>query len=135
MAAAGLAQVFARDPHPLEPRRVGEHLPQELAVARLDLLALLELAPSGADSRRQGIAHALELAEAERAGRASARGGHRGLDPQARKRLRRELAELTLEAADLAPQLLAGEALVAADAERGGVVSLEQIGHGGYQRV
>jgi hypothetical protein len=34
---AGLAHLGARDPHPLEPLRLVDHLPQQLAVGRLEV--------------------------------------------------------------------------------------------------
>lgn len=134
VAAARLAQVLAGDPHPLEPRRVGEHPVQQLAVAGLELVAPLELAPGGPDPGGQRVAHGLQLAEVEGAG-AARRGGDARIDSQPREGLGGDRAELALEPADLAAQLLARRALLAADAERACVVSLEQVGHRDRYRV
>lgn len=63
------------------------------------------------DARGESIAHLLQLSEAERARLA----GHRAdasVEPQAGKSLDDESAQLAFEAADLAPQLGAGKALV-----------------------
>ena len=59
------------------------------------------------------VAHPLELAEVEGAGRRRD-GGDPVLDRDPREGLGDEAGELVLEAADLAPQLDAGKALVAA---------------------
>ena len=72
------------------------------------------------------VAHPLELAEAERP-RLAETAATAGVDLEAREGLGDERDELVLEAADLAAQLGSREALVAADAERTGCVSDEQI--------
>lgn len=128
MAASGLAEVGARDPQPLEPGGLGEHLLEQLPVVGLERGPLGESATDGGDPRRQGVADLLELPEADQA-RLPRGGGHARIDGKARKGLRREPPQLSLEAADLSPQLGAGETLVAAYASLGKGVSVEQLLH------
>ena len=101
---------------------------QQLAVARLELGALPQLAPRLADPRRQGVADSLQVAEAE-GPRLAGDSGDAGVDLHAREGVGDQRAELRFEAADLAAQLRPGEPLVAIDAKRGASLSFEQIRH------
>ncbi len=80
VAATGLADVGARDPQPLVLGRGGEHPFQQLAIARLELGALLQLAPHSAYSRRQRVADRLQVAKAQRP-RLTRDGTDPGVDP------------------------------------------------------
>ena len=118
-AAAGLADVVrGRSCTHLNSAGVGEH---PLAAARGCAVSTsarsLERQARLGDPRRERVAHPLQLAEAEHP-----RLGRDGGDPQSistrAEGLGEEAGELALEAADLAPQLGAREALVAPDAKR-----------------
>jgi hypothetical protein len=128
VAAARLADVGPRDPQPLEVPRPLQHPLQQLAVAGLELLPLAQGGASRADARGEGVANQLQATELERAV-AIARGRHPRVDLESREGLGDERRELALEAADLPPQLGAGEPLVAADADLGPGVSVEQMRH------
>lgn len=80
------------------------------------------------DAIGKRIANPLELLEPgdPRLGEA---GGDRGVKGKTGKRLCTEAGELVLEAADLAAQLNAREALVASHSKRRERVSIEQIRH------
>lgn len=64
-AAAGLSDVMASDPHPLELGWIGEHCLQQLTVTGLELGALIEPQPRLSDPSREFIAHPLQLAQIE----------------------------------------------------------------------
>lgn len=117
MAAAVLAEIGARDPHPPVLGGVGQHAPQQLAVANLGAGLLAEGEVRLADPHGERVAHPLQLGEAGHPRRAGRR-ADAGLDLEAGKGLGGEPRELALEAADLAAQLGAGEALVAPRAQR-----------------
>jgi hypothetical protein len=104
-----------------------DHAAQQLPVCRLDPLAIREGLPGASDAVGEGVSHALELVEAGEPG-AGGRDGNPDFDLDPRKRLGRELGQLSLEAADLAAKLGAGEVLVAADSKRNRL-SFEQIRH------
>ena len=127
MPAAGLADVRARDPQPPVLGRGLDHATQQLAIARLECLAVPERNARAGDSVGESVPHALELFETgkPRTGRCR---GNAGVYFDPRERLRREPRELPLEAADLTAQLGAGEALVAADSKRNRL-SFEQFRH------
>jgi hypothetical protein len=105
-----------------------DHLPQELAVAPLQLRPLAQRKPSRGDPRRQRVTHPLELTEIGDA-RLGKRRGNRGLDRHPRKRLGLKGGELSLEAANLPPQLGPGEALIAPHPRGGKHLPVEQIQH------
>ena len=117
MAAAGLADIGAGDPHPLEVRRVGQHPLEQLAVASLELGPLVERQARLADPLGKFVAHPLQLAEAEHP-RLAATAAHRGVDLDPAEGLGEQPGQLVLEPGDLAPQLGAGKALVAPDPKR-----------------
>jgi hypothetical protein len=98
---------------------VGEHPPQQLAIVGLQLRALVEFQARLADSRRQLVAHPLQLAEAEHPGLA-AHAADPALDRHPAEGFREQARQLPLEAADLPPQLGASEALACAGAKRRG---------------
>ena len=128
VTAPGLANVGARDPHPLVLGRRRQHVLEQLAVAGLQLVLLAQGVASGGDPIRQGVANLLELLEPGDTGHGKA-GGDPGVELKARKGLSTEASQLVLEAADLAAQLSAREALVASHSKRGKCVSIEQIRH------
>jgi hypothetical protein len=59
--------------------RGGQHLLQQLAVAGLELGAILQLSPRDADPGRQRIADDLQIAEAQRP-RLPGKGSNAGID-------------------------------------------------------
>ncbi len=128
MTAPRRADVGARDPQPLEIRGRGKHPLEQLPVAGLDLGSLAEGAARLGDPGREGVADPLQLAEADQP-RLASRGWHPDVDLDTGKRLGGKAAELVLEAADLAPQLGASEALVAPYANSGEGLSVEQLRH------
>ncbi len=128
VAAAGLADVGAGDPHPLVLLRRREHLLEQIAIARLQLVLATQGATRLGDAVGEGVADALQVLQPRHSRRVRG-GGHLGVDGDAREGLRREAPELVLEAADLAPQLGAGEALVAPHPKHRERVSIEQFRH------
>jgi hypothetical protein len=128
VAAAGLADVGARDPQPLVLGRSREHVLEQLAVARLQLAALLQRHTHLADPLRQRVANPLELLET-RDPRLAEAGGNAGVKSKAWKRRGADAGELVLQAADLPAQLRTGKALVAPNPKRCQRVSVEQIQH------
>jgi hypothetical protein len=128
VAAAGQAEVVAGDPQPLVLVRRGQHPLQQLLVAGLEL-ALLSQGEAGVlDLHRERVADDLQLAEVERP-RLTREGGHARANPQTREGLGGERPQLSFEAADLAPQLDPGEALLASCPQRTSPISFEQLGH------
>src|SRR5262249_48513239 len=117
VAAARLADVGARDPQPPVLGGGVEHALEQLAVAGLQLAALPQREPRLTDPGRKRVADRLQIAQAERPRLARHRADC-SIELQAREGLRDERAQLGLEAADLAPQLRPGKALVASDAKR-----------------
>lgn len=113
VATARLADVGAGDSHPpvLGGRR--QHLPQQLAVALLQLVAPAQCDAGIGDPRREGVPDALQLAEI-----GDPRRPRRRRDPrvhrESREGLGREPGQLSLEAPDLTPQLGPREPFVAA---------------------
>jgi hypothetical protein len=127
-AAARLADVAALDLHPLEVLRRRQHLGQQLAVGLLDPLALTQGDAGVGDPFGELVAQALQLPEPEDP-RLGGHGGDPIVDLDPAEGGGEVLGELALEAADLTPQLGAGEALVDPDMERVEALSCEQIGH------
>jgi hypothetical protein len=127
-AAARLADVGAGDLHPLEVGRGSQHFPQQLAMAGLDPGTVSQAQARLGDPVGQLVTEPLQLAEVEdprlRRDRADP---VVELDPA--EGLGKEARELALEPADLAPQLVAGQALVDPDLEGVEAVSLEQTRH------
>lgn len=132
VAATWRADVVARDLHPLVLGGGRQHPLQQLAVAGLQLGALVELPASSADPGGQRVADGLELAQVQRPRPARYR-RHRGVDLQPREGLGDKGAELVLEAPDLAPQLGPREPLVATDPNRSARVSIQEIRHSPYR--
>ena len=128
MPAAGLADVGMRDANPLVLGGRRQHLPQPLAIPRLQLGSLPQRKARRGDPCRQCVAHLLELLEAGDA-RLGEGGGNRGIDCDTRKGVGGEAGELVLKAADLAPQLGARQALVASHLKRRQRHPIEQIRH------
>lgn len=126
--AAGLADVVARDPHPLVLVRFEEHPLQQLAVAGLDLGPLSQRQAGLGDARREGVAHPLQATEVE-GPRRRGDGPHVRGDLHPAEGLAEEAGELTLEPADLASQLSPREAFVRPGAKVNEGVSFEQIQH------
>ena len=110
--AAGQAEVGPADPQPaMVSRRLDQALKQ-LAVGGLDSGLRGERGSGLPGALGELVAHALEGAEVEHAW-ARRRGGDPVGDVEAAEALEGETRQLELEAADLAAQLGAGEALVA----------------------
>ena len=106
MLAAALADVLVRDLDPPVLPRVGDHALDQRAVALLGVNAACELGPGGRNALGEPVTHTLELADAENA-RAPGR-GHAPLEVAPRERGREDLAQLTLQPCDLAPEVGAG---------------------------
>ncbi len=87
MAAARFPDVGARDPHPLVLGRRVEHLAQQLAIVRLELLTLGQSRASPANPLGQRIPHPLKLFQPRdpRFGKAT---GNLSVDIKPRKGLR-----------------------------------------------
>lgn len=128
VATAGLTDVGAGDPHPLVLGRRREHLLEQLSIARLQLILPVQGPARLGDPVGEGIADALQVLQPGHP-RSARSGGHLGIDRNPRKGLGCKKCELVLEAADLAPQLGAGEALVAPHPKHRERVSIEQIRH------
>ena len=128
MPAAGLADVVAGYPQPPVLLRRHQHLLEQLAVRRLEVGAGRELATSFGDLVGERVADRLELSQAE-GPRLAGDGGHAGVDSKAGKGLGDDRRQLPLQAADLAPQLGAGQKLVPAGKRLSPAVSIKQIRH------
>ncbi len=134
VAAAGLAEVGAGDPHPLVLGGGGEHTLEQLAVARLQLGPAAQRPPRLRGPRGERVAHPLELGEAGDP-RPRRRRGDGDIDLEPREGLGPQPRQLPLQPPDLAPQLGAGEPLVAPDLKPAEPVSFEQIRHLNPARV
>jgi len=108
--------------------RGGDHLLEQLAVARLQLLALDQGGACSGDPIRECIPHPLELVEAGHA-RLSEAAGDLGIDLEARKGLRAQPRQLMLEPADLAPQLSTSKPLIASNPKRSQRLVFKQARH------
>jgi hypothetical protein len=93
VSTAGLAEIGAGDPQPLVIGRGRQHPLEQLSVRGLERGALLEPAPPLGDLGRECIADGLQLSQPERS-RLPRAGGHTGVDPEARERLRHDPCEL-----------------------------------------
>jgi hypothetical protein len=127
-AAARLANVETGDANPLVRGGVGQHPPQQLAVAGLDLDPLAQPEAGGGDPLGEPVADPLQLAEPEQA-RLGSRRRHPVLDLDVAEPRREEAGKLPFQPPDLLPQVGAGEALVCPGKWRGAAVSLQQIRH------
>jgi hypothetical protein len=128
VATAGQTEIVAAHLHPLEVRRRGQHPAQQLVVRGLDPGAFAQGQPCLGNPLGKFVTQLLELAESEDPGLTADRGDPViDLDPA--EGLGEEAGELTLEMADLTPQLDPGEALVDLDVELIQAVSFEQIRH------
>lgn len=124
MAATRLANISARDPHPLVIRRRRQHPLEQLAVAGLQLVLLDQGASGLGYAIGERIANPLELLKPShpRLGKA---GRDRGIERETRKSLGTEAGKLMLKAANLASQLRAREALIASHLKRRERLSIE----------
>jgi len=113
VTAARLANIGARDAHPLVFCRSLDHATQQLPVARLQLLLLAQRNPCLGDPSGKGVPQALELVDAHEP-RPAGRRGRARVDLDAREGLARKASQLALESSDLATQLSPGQPLVAA---------------------
>jgi hypothetical protein len=105
-----------------------QHAAQELAVAGLQFVLVLESDTGRGDPLGKRIADPLELIETGDPWLGEVT-GDRGLDCDAGESLDGETGELMLEAGNLTPQLGAREALVASHSKRRERLSIEQIRH------
>ncbi len=124
VTTAGLTDVGARDPYPLVLGGRGQHFLEQLAIAGLQFIPLDQGATRLGNAIGEGVANSLELLEPGYA-RLGKAGRNRRIERQAGKGLGAEAGELVLEAADLAPQLDACEALVTSHSKRRERVSIE----------
>ena len=115
MAAARLADVDTGNPHPLVLGRRRQHLPQQLAVALLQLVAPAQRGAGIRNPLGKGVPHALQLAEIGDP-RGPCHSGNPGVYREPREGLSRKSSQLPLEASDLAPQLSPRQPLIASDA-------------------
>jgi hypothetical protein len=129
VATTRLTDVGARDSQPLVLGGSGQHPLEQLTVAGLELGPILQLAPRDADPSRKRVSDRLEVAETK-GPRLLREGADAGIDLDTGEGVGEERAELSLETADLTPQLNPGEPLVAVRAKRRSAsVSVEQIRH------
>jgi hypothetical protein len=128
MAAAGLADVGARDPQPLVLGRRRQHLCEQIAVASLEIVPLVQSPAGVGDAIGKRVANPLELLQAGDAGLARA-GRDAGLDDEAGEGLSTEARKLVFEPADLTAQLRARQALAPSYSKRRRRFSIEQILH------
>jgi hypothetical protein len=128
VAAAGRADVVARDPQPLVLGGGGQHAFQELAVAGLEVVLSAQRPARVGEPIRKRVANALQLVEAGDA-RLAEGSWNAGVEIETEKSLGAEARQLVFEPADLAPQLNTREALVASHLKRREHVSIEQIWH------
>lgn len=112
----------------------GEHPLEQLAIARLQLVLLAQRLAGGADALGERIADALELGEAGDM-RDGVRDSYPGVELDPLKGLDTKTRQLVFEAADLAAQLDAREALIAPRVQRPQGFSIEQIRHRNRDRV
>jgi hypothetical protein len=116
VAATRLADVGPGDSQPPVLGRRRQHLPQQLMVALLQLVALTQCDAGVRDSLRKGVSDALQLAEIGDP-RRPRQSGNAGVDLESWESFGGEVRQLPLEAPDLAPQLGPRQPLVAADSK------------------
>jgi hypothetical protein len=107
--ATRVADVLAGDDHPAVALGRGDHRLEHTPVGLLDVRAAGELRACVAHPQRQSVAHPLELAGAQHP--RPAEGADPPVDVAPREGRGEGLAELALELADLAAQIVAGEPL------------------------
>jgi hypothetical protein len=108
--ALALADVLVRNPDPVVPVRVGDHLLDQEAVGLLDVRATRDLGLRLAHPDDQRVADALEIGRGEHP--RPARAADAPVDPATREGGDPELPEVPLEPGDLAAKLLAYPALL-----------------------
>lgn len=86
MATARIAEILARDPHPLVLGGSRQHLLQQVAIASLELLLPLQGIAGLRDPVGKRVANPLELLESGNAGLSNARRDS-GVEGEARKSL------------------------------------------------
>lgn len=132
MTATRLANVGTGDPQPLALGRRGEHVAQKLAIALLQLVAPAQRNASVRDPLGKGVSNALQLAEIGDP-RRSGQSRNPGIYRKPWERLSRKVAQLPLEAPELAPQLGPGQPLAANSKRRDRLrldhLSCEQVRH------
>jgi len=108
--AVPVADVVVRDLHPAVALGLGDHALDETAVLLLDVGPAAKLVLSLADPHQERVANALELGGAEQAGPADR--ADVPVDALTREGGHPKLAELLLQARDLAAKLVADGPLV-----------------------
>ena len=116
MLAAGLADVRIGDAHPLVGGGIAQHVLDELAVARLDLGAVVERAARLVQPVGEVVAELLELAQAQQPRAAAPVDAE--LDARARVSGDEGGGELGLDLGDLLAKRASGGKLVTLDDER-----------------
>jgi hypothetical protein len=125
---ARFTDVSTRDLHPLEVSWRVQHPTQQLAIVRLQLLALAQRLSRSGDPLGERVSHPLQLIEAGDA-RLTKATRHTGIEVNPGECLDAETRELVLQASDLTAQIGTGEALVASHMKRSKHLSIEQIHH------
>jgi hypothetical protein len=128
VAAAGRANVVARDTQPLVLRRRSHHPLEQLAVAGLEIVLSLQSHARARDPVCKRIADPLKLLQPGDAGLAVG-GRDTGIDGDAGKGLGSKAGKLVLEATYLATHLSAREVLVTSYPELPWRFSIEQTRH------
>lgn len=128
MAATGLTDIVAGDPHPLMLRRLGQHPLEQLAVARLQFILAMQGTARRGDPVGEGVANALQILQTGNP-RHAGTSGDVGVDGDARECLGGEAGQLVLKATDLTSQLDPREALVTPHLKHRERVSIEQFRH------
>ncbi len=128
VATARLADVSARNPHPLVLGGSRQHFLQQVAISGLEFILLPQGVAGLADPIRKRVANPLELLEPGDAWLGKTR-RDLCLERKARKSLGAKKGQLVLEPTDLTAQLSAREALIASHSKRRKRVSIEQIRH------
>jgi len=113
VAAARLADVGAADPQPAVRGGVGEHRTEEIAVGRLDGVALGQRAARLGEATGERIADLLELAQVEHPRRPRGDDPMWHVDPTEPRG--DQSRELQLQLPDLPPQLCPGQTLIDRD--------------------
>ena len=105
MPAASLADVLARDSHPVIALGLRDHRLEESAVHLLDLAAPPQLRLGIAEPRRERVPNPLQLAHVEHPRPSD--GTHAPVESLPRKRRGEQRTEPLLEARDLATKIVA----------------------------
>lgn len=128
VAATGLADVGARNPHPLVLGGSVEHPLEQLAIAGLQITALGQGGASPGDPLRQRIPHPLELFQSSHPRRGEATGDLR-VNAEPRKSLSAQTRQLMLQPPDLTSKLRARKPLAASNPKRGERLVFKQVRH------